>query len=154
MQLNEFSNIEEYEVIAEEKEKINWREKLVKFLESRYFWLTVTILLAIIAFFLGRVSGLQNKNEPIKINNASPISAYIKEKTENNSPLNPSVLKEGNSEQIISGVVVASKNGTKYHYPWCAGAKKISAKNLISFNSIAEARTAGYLPANNCKGLK
>ena len=109
------------------------------------------ILVAIIAFCLGRVSGLQEKREPVRITN---------------SPPKPSLnLREGSSEQInsgevkgisadSSGSVVASKNGTKYHYSWCAGAKQISQKNLISFNSIEEAQKAGYTPASNCKGLK
>jgi hypothetical protein len=52
------------------------------------------------------------------------------------------------------GVVVASKSGTKYHYPWCSGAKQISAKNKIVFASPEEAQKAGYSPATNCKGLK
>ena len=52
------------------------------------------------------------------------------------------------------GEVVASKSGTKYHFPWCAGAKQISEKNLITFTSTEEARKAGYTPAANCKGLK
>ncbi len=50
--------------------------------------------------------------------------------------------------------VIASKNGTKYHYPWCSGAKQISDKNKITFNTIEEAKSAGYTPAGNCKGLK
>ena len=50
--------------------------------------------------------------------------------------------------------VVASKNGTKYHYPWCAGAKQIAEKNKITFASTEEARAKGYTPAANCKGLK
>jgi len=50
--------------------------------------------------------------------------------------------------------VVASKNGTKYHLPTCAGAKQISDKNKVTFGSIEEARAKGYTPASNCKGLK
>ncbi len=53
-----------------------------------------------------------------------------------------------------AGEVVASQNGTKYHYPWCAGARRIASKNLITFASIEEARVAGFLPATNCKGLQ
>jgi len=52
------------------------------------------------------------------------------------------------------GEVVASKSGSKYHFPWCGGAKQIAEKNLITFASIEEARKAGYTPAANCKGLK
>ncbi len=53
-----------------------------------------------------------------------------------------------------NGQVVASKTGTKYHFPWCSGAKTISDANKIIFASAEEARAQGYLPAANCKGLK
>jgi methylphosphotriester-DNA--protein-cysteine methyltransferase len=49
---------------------------------------------------------------------------------------------------------VASKTGKKYHLPWCTGAKNIPENNKIWFNSIDEAKKAGYTPALNCKGLK
>lgn len=52
------------------------------------------------------------------------------------------------------GQLVASKNGTKYHFPWCSGAKRTKEENKIWFNSIEEARKAGYEPAANCKGLE
>lgn len=152
--MNEFQNIEEY---VDENEQgngggIGWRGKIKNLIEGRYFVPIILVLIAVIAFSLGRISGLQEKREPVRVID--------------NSPPNPSlILREGSSEQIISGevkgsstsssgAVIASKNGTKYHYPWCAGAKQISEKNKISFNSIEEARAAGYSPASNCKGLK
>jgi hypothetical protein len=49
--------------------------------------------------------------------------------------------------------VVASKNGTKYYPPWCAGAKRISETNKMQFASAEAAKKAGYAPAANCKGL-
>jgi hypothetical protein len=49
--------------------------------------------------------------------------------------------------------VVASKSGTKYHLPNCPGAKQIKPENLIRFNSIESAKSAGYAPASNCPGL-
>ena len=48
---------------------------------------------------------------------------------------------------------VASKNGTSYHLPWCAGAQKIKEENKIVFDSREAAEKAGYSPAGNCKGL-
>lgn len=46
--------------------------------------------------------------------------------------------------------VVASKSGTKYYPPNCAGAKRVSETNTVYFVSAAAARTAGYTPAENC----
>lgn len=51
-------------------------------------------------------------------------------------------------------VVVGSKSGTKYHLPDCPGAKRIKPENLVSFESIAAAKAAGYTAAANCPGLK
>ncbi len=52
-----------------------------------------------------------------------------------------------------AGQVVASKNGTKYYLPDCAGADRIAAANKVWFASAAAAAAAGYTPAVNCKGL-
>jgi competence protein ComEC len=46
---------------------------------------------------------------------------------------------------------VGSKNSDKYHYPSCGHAKKIKPENLRTFNSVAEARAAGYSPCGTCK---
>lgn len=48
---------------------------------------------------------------------------------------------------------VASKNGTKYHLPWCSGAQRISEENKVWFTSKEDAEAAGYSPAANCKGI-
>jgi methylphosphotriester-DNA--protein-cysteine methyltransferase len=46
---------------------------------------------------------------------------------------------------------VGSKNSNKYHNPECKWAKKISAKNLVTFKSAQEALKAGYVPCKVCK---
>lgn len=53
----------------------------------------------------------------------------------------------------ISGQVVASKNGTKYYLPSCAGADRISDVNKVWFASPVAAENAGYTLAANCKGI-
>ncbi len=52
-----------------------------------------------------------------------------------------------------AGEVVASKNGTKYYLPTCAGADRISEANKVWFASISAAQKAGYSPAANCTGI-
>lgn len=49
--------------------------------------------------------------------------------------------------------VVASRSGTKYYFPWCAGADRITEANKVWFASAGEASLAGYAPAANCSGL-
>jgi methylphosphotriester-DNA--protein-cysteine methyltransferase len=46
---------------------------------------------------------------------------------------------------------VGSKNATTYHNPTCRIAKKISAENLVKFNSPEEAKAKGYGPCKICK---
>ncbi len=48
-------------------------------------------------------------------------------------------------------VFVGSKNSDKYHYPSCGHAKKILPGNLITFNSVADAISKGYVPCGSCK---
>lgn len=52
-----------------------------------------------------------------------------------------------------TGTIVASKNGTKYYLPSCAGADRISDANKVWFASAVAAVRAGYSPASNCEGL-
>ena len=49
--------------------------------------------------------------------------------------------------------VVASKNGTKYYLPECAGAERIAEANKVWFVSPSAATEAGYAPAANCEGM-
>ncbi len=125
--------------------------KLNNFLNSKYFVPIVLVLVAIIAFCLGRVSGLQEKRPTVKIidnrGEVKGVSTNSLVASDLNNQAQP-------SQNAMAGAVVASKNGAKYHYPWCAGAKQISPANLITFDSIEKARAAGLTPASNCKGLK
>jgi len=63
-------------------------------------------------------------------------------------------LKTGDKTQTArdkGDQVVASKNSTLYHYPWCSGAQRIKEKNKITFVSEQEAQSRGYALASNCK---
>ena len=98
----------------------------------------IIILVGFSGFGLGRLSKVDVEKEAIEI--VFPREINLKE--------------EIASVGSLSENVVASKNGSKYHFPWCSGAQQIVEKNKISFNSIEEARRAGYTPAANCKGLE
>lgn len=49
-----------------------------------------------------------------------------------------------------NGVFVGSVNSDVYHYPWCVWANKILLQNEIWFDSVEEARDAGYRPCKVC----
>jgi len=98
------------------------------------FMALLLVVSACASFALGRSSVLQ----PIPSTRESAVTLVAA----------PSAVLEVENE--IEEVVVASKNGTKYHLPTCPGGKQITAANKISFASIAAAQAAGYEPAANC----
>lgn len=97
------------------------------------FVVALIILVGLISFGLGRLSAITDVVTPVALLQA-PAAA-----------LEP---------MYLGGEVVASRNGTKYHFPWCAGAAAMSDANKIWFKSVEDARKAGYTPAGNCKGLE
>jgi hypothetical protein len=110
----------------------------------------IVILTALIGFGLGRLSKLRENKTPITIEN---LGASVN-KVEPWGIGAEDTKGKGSTLNNTSGVVVASKNGAKYHYPWCSGAQSIKEENKIWFSSEEKAREAGYTPASNCKGLK
>lgn len=110
----------------------NFKEK-IKPLEKDLILAAVIILVALISFGLGRLSKIGERRIPVTIDQL------------------PAASKLGVD---VEKIFVASKNGTKYHYLWCAGAQSIKEENKIYFSTTEEAQKAGYSPAANCKGLK
>jgi len=123
------------------------------------------ILISLISFgsgwLLGSNSGLPSEaaQENIKIEDQEIVSV---ENSSLESSLAETIEIEEN-QQIEAETktetpstekqIVASKNGTVYHYVWCSGAKRIKEENKIYFDSPEEAEAAGYRPAKNCPGL-
>ncbi len=120
------------------------------------------VLVSVASFGLGRVSALQGFPWDEGQNTAAitPIPVSI-------DPLEIKAVQAVGT--VESGVVsevappaetpvsakqyVGSRNGTKYHLPWCAGAKQIKEENKVWFGTKGEAEKAGYAPASNCKGI-
>src|SRR3989344_1022171 len=107
----------------------------------------IILLVALLAFGLGRLSVLYGGEEEFKIEYPDQQASVIESQDDN------SELKTQNSELPTSGGFVASKTGSKYHLPWCAGAQSIKEENKIYFATKVEAEARGYAPAANCKGL-
>lgn len=96
--------------------------------------LFAVILVATLGSFgLGRLSALIEAKPVVSVALAASQKA-------------PGSLVEG-------GLIVASRSGSVYYYPWCSGALKIAPSSQRWFQSEAAARAAGYAPAKNCKGL-
>jgi hypothetical protein len=108
--MQEDQKIEEYVILddfSDEKGE-NWKKKLKDFISGKYFILVVIILLAIIAFSLGRISGLQEKRPPVRIISDDSGSARLASES-----VASGEVKGASTNQ--EGSVVASKSGTKYH---------------------------------------
>ena len=113
---------------------------------SDVFIILIVILVALIAFGIGRLTA--PKTEPIQIKNLEKASV------QDIAPEQKEGTVQGKNQEEYKGMVVGSKNSDKYHLPECPGAKQISEQNKVWFDSPEEAEKAGYQPAANCPGLK
>lgn len=125
--------------------------KFKGFASNTEYMLTILIIVvSCLSFYLGRVS-VSERGEGIPVASDAPASAIqfqqraTSEALSTTSPSVPVALEQGK--------YVASKKGTKYHLPWCTGAKQITDANKIWFATKEEAENAGYAPASNCKGI-
>jgi hypothetical protein len=99
---------------------------------SEWGSIAIVILLGLASFGLGRLSALEEAKPVVSVGQA------------------PSTSLRGIA---AGGLIVASRSGSAYHYPWCAGASAIKEGNKVWFKDEVAARAAGYKPAKNCKGL-
>ena len=122
-------------------------------LDNDIFVVIIIILVAFASFGMGRLSITPQEKTPIVFSEKLPVS-FEKIQASHSSPELQGAVANSLDNSLKSGSIVVSKNGTKYHFPWCSGAKRIKEENKIWFNNEQEAREAGYTPAANCKGLK
>lgn len=103
----------------------------------------IIILVGFASFGLGRLSTLEKQGNGIEIRYPQNYEARV------------SAAGDTKIETVSDGgLLVGSRQGSKYHFPWCSGAQRIKESNKIWFSSAEDARNAGYSPAANCKGLK
>jgi len=96
----------------------------------------------VLAFGLGRLVAFEASRTSVTITYPNPSDPNVE----------PNYLTLTNED--ITGDIVASKQGSKYHLSSCPGAKQIKPENRVVFPSAAAAAAAGYEPAANCPGLK
>ena len=128
--------------LVNNKEYIYSQEEGLK-IKDDFFIVFLIFLVGFASFGLGKLSSFEKKKVPISVINTQE-SMYA------------SVLENTSKKENITekGIVVASKSGTKYYYPWCSGTTKIKDENKIWFNTIDEAKARGLTPASGCIGLK
>ena len=119
--------------------RLNWKP---------YFLILVIILTALLSFGLGKLSvvgekqGITVEYDPTLTEAQAPVG----NREQSASALNSLPASEPNQTEVIT-----SKNGSKYHYSHCPGAKQITEKNKLIFASPAAAEASGYTLAANCQ---
>jgi len=131
--------------IRENWEKIKGAADMDNLMERNAFVGALLVLVSLISFGLGRLSGLETVNREVNITFPTGQTASALIGTFATSSV-PAVYK-------TSGTYLASKNGTKYYLQSCSSSKRISAANRIWFDTKQEAEAAGYAPAANCAGM-
>ncbi len=151
----------ETQIIEEEFDIVPKNSPKALFTQDRLVVSAIIILIGLLAYGVGKLTTLTAQDTQVKI--LYPEQGAVKGVSTSTVPTDTkvNVTSTTPAQKNISSVsentgdiVVASKSGTKYHYPWCSGAKRISPINLVTYASIYDARKAGLTPAANCKGLK
>ena len=116
----------------------------------RLFIPLIVILVGLLGFGMGRLTG-EGQGSAIKIE-YDPALAALMNGTLPTSTQTASAIESIKPRPIpTGGTVIASKNGTKYHFSHCPGAKQIKEENRITFTSARDAEASGYTLAGNCK---
>jgi hypothetical protein len=119
-------------------------EKLKSYLDTDHIFYGILIfMVGIVSFWCGRLSFELQREEPVVANDINFAEPTALESVDEITP-------KPNTPSSVSGEVVASRSGTKYHLLNCPGAKTIKPENMISFVSVEEAEAAGYKRAQNC----
>ena len=129
------------------------KTRTVALVTPEIYIVLLIILVGFGSFGLGRLSAREENKFPVRIvepggETASSTDAFTASAIEAQGTL------QGKSPTIKvlsqNGLIVASKSGSKYYFPWCAGAKRIAEANKIWFASEQEAQTAGLTRAASC----
>jgi hypothetical protein len=120
----------------------------------KFFWTpAIFILVAVLAFGLGRISRIEDHREPIVIESLPLVAAVATIAGEPSPSPPPPAAVVQTPPPASQGGYVASKSGAKYHLVTCGSAKSIKEENRIYFSTKQAAEAAGYEPAKNCKGI-
>jgi hypothetical protein len=122
-------------------------------ISEEVYLVSIIVLVGLLGFGLGRLSTREEKvKTPVKLITSDATAQVAQVSSSIRPTASPITAEEVHGASPAVGTeVVASKQGSKYHYPWCPGASKIIAANKITFASEAEAESAGYTKASNCK---
>lgn len=134
---------------AKIKDKSYSQQSGLKIRDDLYIIIMI-ILVGTASFGLGKISSYEKNRLPISVLKTQDyMLSTVLESTSDKITTTDKPKSEN-----TNGLVVASKSGTKYYYPWCSGVSRIKEENKVWFDSIENARAKGLTPASNCTGLK
>jgi hypothetical protein len=110
-------------------------------LYRKLFLAMTVILVAVLSFGIGRLTVVGNR-EPVRIE----YDPLLQTNDTQHATKTDQAASFVNAESVV-----ASKNGSKYHYSYCPGAKQIKEENKIVFSTTEAAEASGYSLAANCK---
>jgi len=124
---------------------------------EEYAVILLSLLLIALVIFLGygieRLASARSISNAVRLENTPLVNDLASSGGDLAKEVNK--VESGHPEGLYKrgGLLVASKRGTKYHFPWCSGALSMKEVNKVWFSSKEEAERAGYSPATNCTGL-
>lgn len=124
--------------------------KLVKFLkkyDTEAVLAGTVILISFLSFQAGKIHTLGKLPGRLDFQETANAEIFLLKDSPPPSPVQKKIFPATG----LKLPVVVSRNSNKYHFLWCPGAGKISAKNKITFHSAEEALAAGYVLAANCR---
>lgn len=114
-------------------------------------------LISLTSFNLGKISAYNHQKKPLTITepvNSRQSTARAGQFDKYSIKQNTGLAEEdrGQARNILKNekTIVGSKKSRLYHFAWCIGSFKISAKNKVVFANEAAALAAGYTLASNC----
>lgn len=123
-----------------------------------------TVCVAVLSYGVAKIDQNREVSCPLSIYTGFPESLNLTPQDAQGTDadsfikVSPESVLEGpegseNSDPLpgAGGRVVASKNGSRYHYPWCAGASQIKEENKVWYASEDAAQQAGLTKAKNCQ---
>ncbi len=119
-----------------------------------YILPAIVLLVGLSAFGLGRLSVLGEGSPRLIIRMSDGTTQAPRQGSGQAAAVGKAVNSAPSPSQVANvGVYVASKSGTKYYLPSCAGVARIKEENKVWFTTAGEAQAAGYTAAANCPGL-
>jgi bifunctional ADP-heptose synthase (sugar kinase/adenylyltransferase) len=132
---------------------IQKNKRLVRFFAAVGATFVVVASVGISSFYVGRIVTYTQSQCPLVIDIPRSGAPMATDTSKSTSTLEKNIKPQKIETSIANraGGVVVSKNGTKYHFPWCAGAGQIKEENKVWYTTEQDAISAGYTKAGNCQ---